>query len=143
MCIHSFLMQIRIIRCCGSEMFILDLKYSHRFPYKYSKLMKKIHVSANICFRANILLRFSHTCKYLLQNICLEANIFKSLSEFHIQVNIHLPLVEDPRSRKTYPRSGSMGSKKHWIPDLDPQHWDYSILFIFIYFIFIFLRTWN
>jgi hypothetical protein len=45
---------------------------------------------------ANIRLRFSHTCEYLLQNIRLEANIRESLSEFHIQVNIHLPLAEDP-----------------------------------------------
>jgi hypothetical protein len=49
---------------------------------------KKLHVAANIRFRANIYLRFSHTGKYFLQNIRLEANIRKTLSKFHIQANI-------------------------------------------------------
>jgi hypothetical protein len=33
------------------------------------------NVAANICFRDNIGVRFSHTGKYLIQNIRLEANI--------------------------------------------------------------------
>jgi hypothetical protein len=56
-------------------------------------LMLKIHVAANICFRANICLRLSHTGEYLLPNICLEANICKTLSKFHIQANIRLQIV--------------------------------------------------
>jgi hypothetical protein len=40
--------------------------------------------AANIRFRANIRLRFSHTGEHLLQNIRLEAN-------FHIQTNIRIP----------------------------------------------------
>ncbi len=52
--------------------------------------MQKIHVAANIRFRANIRLRFSHTDKYLLQNISLEANIRKILSEFYFQANIQI-----------------------------------------------------
>jgi hypothetical protein len=80
-------------------------------------LMKKIHVAANICFRANIRLKFSHTCEYLLQNIRLEANNRKSLCKFHIQVNIHLPLVEDPRSGKNLSRIRIHGVKKA----LDPR----------------------
>ncbi len=101
---------------------------------KIVDLMKKIHVATNICFRANIRLRFSHTCKYLLQNIRLEANICKSLSEFHIQVNIHFPLVEDPRSGKNVSRIRIHGVKKA----LDPRSRSASLGFLFIYFIYIF-----
>jgi hypothetical protein len=46
--------------------------------------MQKIHVAANIR------LTFSHTGEYLLQNIHLEGNIRKTVSEFHIQENICL-----------------------------------------------------
>ncbi len=53
-------------------------------------LMQKIHVAANICFRANIRLRFSHTDKDLLQNIRLAANILKILSKFYIKANIQI-----------------------------------------------------
>ncbi len=52
-------------------------------------LMLKIHVAANICFRANICLRLSHTGE---PNICLEANICKTLIKFHIQANICLQI---------------------------------------------------
>ncbi len=55
-------------------------------------LMQKIHVAENICFRANICLRISHTVEYVLQNIRLEANICQTLSEFHIQANIRLQI---------------------------------------------------
>ncbi len=48
-------------------------------------LMQKIHVATNTRFRAYIRWRFSHTSKYLLQNICLEAKIRKTSSEFHIK----------------------------------------------------------
>jgi hypothetical protein len=34
----------------------------------------------------------SHTGEYLLQNIRLEAKIYKTLSEFHIQANIRLQI---------------------------------------------------
>jgi hypothetical protein len=44
-----------------------------------SRFDAKIHLAANIRFRANIRLRFSHTGEYLLQNIRLEANIRKTL----------------------------------------------------------------
>jgi hypothetical protein len=44
--------------------------------------MQKIHDAANIR------LRFSHTAEYLLQNICLEMNIRKTLSKFQIKANI-------------------------------------------------------
>jgi hypothetical protein len=36
---------------------------------------------------------FSHTGKYLLQNIRFGANIRKTLSGFHFQANIHLQVV--------------------------------------------------
>jgi hypothetical protein len=68
--------------------------YSHKFAYEYLILWKKIHVNANIHFRVNIHFRanicftFSHTGKYSLQNICFEANIHKTCSEFHILANI-------------------------------------------------------
>jgi hypothetical protein len=55
-------------------------------------LMQKIHVAANIRFIANIRLRFSHTAEYLLQSIHLEANIRKTVSEFHIHANIRLQI---------------------------------------------------
>jgi hypothetical protein len=48
--------------------------------------MQNIHVAANIR------LRFSHTGKYLLQNVRLEANIRKTLSKFHIQTNFRLQI---------------------------------------------------
>jgi hypothetical protein len=51
---------------------------------------KQINVEVNICFRANICFTFSHTGKYLLQNISFEANIYTS--EFHIQSNNCLQL---------------------------------------------------
>ncbi len=40
---------------------------------------------ANYRFKANIRLSFSHTGEYFLQNIRLEENIRKTLSEFRIQ----------------------------------------------------------
>jgi hypothetical protein len=40
---------------------------------------KQIHAVANIRFRANIRFTFSHTGKYLLQNICFEVNVRKTL----------------------------------------------------------------
>jgi hypothetical protein len=46
--------------------FIFSSKYSHRLSNKYSKYA---HVAANIRFRANTHLGFSHTGEYLLQNI--------------------------------------------------------------------------
>jgi hypothetical protein len=49
---------------------------------------KSTHVAENIRFRAIIRLRSSHTGKYLLQNIRLEANIRKTLCDCHIQANI-------------------------------------------------------
>ncbi len=52
----------------------------------------KIHVAANFRFRAYIRLRFSHNGEYLLQNMRLEANIRKTLSEFHIQANIRMQI---------------------------------------------------
>jgi hypothetical protein len=63
-------------------------------------LMLKIHVAANICFRANIrlfsltgeYLLISLSGKYLLKNICLEANICKTLSKSHIQATICLQI---------------------------------------------------
>jgi hypothetical protein len=61
-------------------------------------LMLKIHVAANMCFRANIRL-FSPTGEYLLQNICLEANICKTLSKSHIQANIHLQIFTHSTSK--------------------------------------------
>ncbi len=54
---------------------------------------KNKYVAGNIRFRANICWRFSHTGEYLLQNICLEANIRKTLSELHIQVNFRLQTI--------------------------------------------------
>jgi hypothetical protein len=105
----------------------------------------------------NIKFYEKNTCcsKYLLQSkyllkIFSYLRIFASKYSFrseysqkfnrisHSKVSIHLPLVEDPRSGKNLAGYGSMGSKKHWIPDPNLQHWDYSILFIFIYFIYIF-----
>jgi hypothetical protein len=49
--------------------------------------MQKIHVEANIRFRANIRLTFPHTGEYSLQNIRIKAKIRKTSSEFHMQVN--------------------------------------------------------
>ncbi len=46
-----------------------------------TRLMQKINVAAD---------RFSQIGEYLLQNIRLEANICKTLREFHIQANIRL-----------------------------------------------------
>jgi hypothetical protein len=52
--------------------------------------MQKIHVAENIR------LRFSHNWQICLQNICLEVNIRKTLSKFHIQTyslaNICIPV---------------------------------------------------
>jgi hypothetical protein len=56
--------------------FIFASKYSHKFECKYS-----------ICCKTNT---FSHTGEYLLQNISLEANVRKTLSEFHIQANTRI-----------------------------------------------------
>ncbi len=44
----------------------------------------------NIRFRANIHLTFSHTGEYLLENIHLEDNIYKTVSEFSL-ANISIP----------------------------------------------------
>jgi hypothetical protein len=43
-------------------------------------------------FRSNIRFTFSHTGKYLLQNIRFETNNHKTLSKFHIQANICLQI---------------------------------------------------
>jgi hypothetical protein len=67
--------------------FILASTYLHKFAYKYL-VWCKIHVEANIDFRANICFTFSHTGKYLLQNISFEAIVCKTSSEFLIQANI-------------------------------------------------------
>jgi hypothetical protein len=58
-------------------------------------MIQKIHVAANILFKANVHLRFSHTGEYLLQNIYLEANNGKTFSKLHIQGNICKYLLEN------------------------------------------------
>jgi len=54
---------------------------------------KQMHVGANICFGANIRFPFSHAGEYSLRNSCFEANIHKTSSEIHIQVNINLQIL--------------------------------------------------
>jgi hypothetical protein len=61
-----------------------------------------MHVEANICFRANIRFPFSHAGEYSLRNTCFEANINKTSSEIHIQVNISLQILEYKRIFATY-----------------------------------------
>jgi hypothetical protein len=60
---------------------IFASKYLHnQFPYKYSISCKSA---------TNIRLRFSHG-EYLLQNIRLEENVRKTLSEIQIQAHFRL-----------------------------------------------------
>jgi hypothetical protein len=77
---------IRIIRL------IFASKYSHRFAYKYLIWCKKYMSQRIFASKWIFAWYFLILAKYLLQNICLEANIRKTFSEFHIQVNIRLQI---------------------------------------------------
>ncbi len=68
---------IRIIR------FIFASKYSHKFEYKYS-----------ICCKTNTFSQLANICFKLFR---LEANVRKTLSEFHIQANIRLQIFANKR----------------------------------------------
>ncbi len=61
----------------------------------------RIHAKNTCCseysLQSEYRLRLSHTGDYLLQNIRLEANIRKTFSEFHIQVNICLQIFTHKR----------------------------------------------
>jgi hypothetical protein len=80
----------------------LHFKIFSQIRIQLFDLMQKIHVAANICFRANIRLQFSHTGEYLLQNIGLEANVHKTLSKFHIKANIRLQMFAYKRIFGTF-----------------------------------------
>jgi hypothetical protein len=78
---------------CWHHLLHIRIKIFAQIRIQIFNLMLKIHVAANMCFRANICLRFSHTGEYFLPNICLEANICKTLRKYHIQANIRLQIV--------------------------------------------------
>ncbi len=122
-----------LIQCCGSGMFIPDPDfYPFMIPDLGSRIqkqqqkrgVKKIWCHSFLC---------SHKFHKIENNFSFEV-LKKKIWPYFQRIIELIPKklslssqkygfgIRDPRSGKTYSGSRIEGSKKHWIPDPDPQH---------------------